>query len=96
LGFFGKERTKAIDNFKSFHEIFSNEGCLDIEGRKKLADNDAIEINKKVCNVTHCIDLQTLEKDTKSKYLRLLKKEGLSTRQIARLTGISRVVVLKA
>ena len=96
LGLFGKERTKAIDNFKSFNEIFSNEGCLDIEERKKLADNEAIEIIKKVCNVPHCIDLQTIEKETKSKYLRLLKKEGLSTRQIARLTGISRVLVLKA
>jgi len=96
MGFFGEERISAIDNFKAFHETLSNEGCLDIKERKKVADNDAIEIIKRICNVPHCIDLQTTEIEKKRKYLRLLKKEGLSTRQIARLTGISRVIILKA
>lgn len=32
----------------------------------------------------------------RNKYLKELKEEGLSTRQISRLTGISRGIVLKS
>lgn len=42
------------------------------------------------------MDLQKLELEKRNKYLKILKEEGLSTRQISRLTGISRNVVLKA
>jgi putative transposase len=96
LGLFGKERTKAIESFRSYHKTLSNEVCLDIEERKKITDKEATDIIKKVCSVSHCIDIQEIEIERKNKYLKLLKKKGLSTRQISRLTGISRGIVLKA
>jgi lambda repressor-like predicted transcriptional regulator len=44
----------------------------------------------------NCGDLVDSEKDEHEKILALLKKEGLSIRQISRLTGINRGIVLRA
>lgn len=40
--------------------------------------------------------LQKMNKEERDEALRLLKDEGLSVRQIERLTGINRGVVLRA
>lgn len=95
LVLFNKERKKAIDSFKEFHKTSNNDVCLDIEERRRLKDNEAIEKIKTICNVAYCTELQKIEKDKRDEYLKILKKEGLSTRQIARLTGISRGIILK-
>jgi hypothetical protein len=68
---------------------------LDIKENRRLTDNEAIKIIKRICNVPHCTEVQILEKDKRNRYLKALKEEGLSTRQIARLTGISRSIILK-
>lgn len=96
LNIFDKDRKKAITMFKDFHEKSSEDKCLDIIENKRLKDEEAIEIIKNTCNIPHCIDLQKLEKDDRDKYLKSIKEKGLSTRQLSRLTGISRGVVLKA
>jgi len=36
LGLFSNERKKAIDSFEAFHEISSNDNCLDIEENRRL------------------------------------------------------------
>jgi len=95
LDLFSKDRNKAIDYFKKFHEINSNDNCLDIEENRRLTDEKAIEIIKKICNVPHCTDVQKMEIGRRNRYLKVLREEGLSTRQIARLTGISRNKILK-
>lgn len=96
LDLFSSDRRKAIEDFKAFHEMSNKDRCLDIEENRRLRDDEAIEIIKKACDVSNCTEIQILEKDKKNSYLKILKEEGLSTRQIARLTGISRGIVLKA
>lgn len=96
LNLFGNDRKKAIDVFKQFHRIENNDMCLDIQDNRSLTDEEAIEIIKKTCNINQCNQIQAAEREQRDKYLRLLKKEGISTRHIARLTGISRGVVQKA
>jgi hypothetical protein len=59
-------------------------------------DADAVELIKEVANIPSCQDLLDAEKDERDRVLTLLKKKGLSVRQIARLTGINRSVGLKA
>jgi len=54
-----------------------------------------LKLLKNVCNVLHCKEVQILERNKRNKYLRIIKENGLSTRQIARLTGISRGTILK-
>lgn len=96
LDLFNKDRNKAKILFEEFHKIESDSQCLDIDESKRIKDSEAIEIIKEVCNITHCTDIQGLHKDERDKYLKLIKEKGLSTRQIARLTGISRHIILKA
>lgn len=95
LDLFSKDRKKAIDSFKAFHEISCDDNCLDIEEKRRIKDDKAIEIIKNICNVSHCAEIQILERNKRNKYLKIIKEEGLSTRQIARLTGISRGIILK-
>ncbi|NTW05961.1 MAG: transposase [Peptococcaceae bacterium] len=96
LNLFGSDIEKAKGDFKTFHEKSSNDNCLDIEESKRLKDEEAILIIKRICKVSHSKDVQILEKEQRAGYIKTLKNEGLSTRQIARLTGISRTIVLKA
>jgi len=90
------DRKKAKESFKEIHKESSKVNCLEIQERRRIKDKEAIEIIKNTCNITHCSDLQNAEKDIRNKYLNKLKEKGLSTRQIARLTGISRHIILKA
>ncbi len=74
----------------------SKEGYLDIQETKRITDKQAIEIIKNICKVNHCLDFQKINPDERDTHIKTLKSIGLSTRQIARLTGISRKVILKA
>ena len=52
---------------------------------------------QRIGNLKNAIDLQQLDCQTRNTYLRMLKqKYNLSIRQIERLTGINRGIVLKA
>jgi REP element-mobilizing transposase RayT len=96
LGLFSRDRKKALESFEAFHRISNDERCLDISENKRLTDKIAIEIIKSKCRVNCCSEIQSMGKNQRDRYLKLLKEEGLSTRQIARLTSISRGIVLKA
>ncbi|AGL01679.1 transposase [Desulfoscipio gibsoniae] len=96
LNMFSNDRSKAIDAFKKFHAVEGQETFLDIDEKKKWKDSDAIELIKSICHVTSCKEVQKLDKKEQSHYFKLLYQEGLSARQIARITGIGRWMVLKA
>lgn len=95
LDLFSKDRKKAVDSFKAFHAISCNDNCLDMEEKRRIKDDKAIEIINNICNISHCTEIQMLERNKRNKYLKIIKEDGLSTRQIARLTGISRGIILK-
>ena len=95
LDLFSGDRNKAVVLFDEFHKIETDVQCLDMDETRRLKDSDAIKIIKDVCNISHCTDLQNFHTSERDKYLSIIKKRGLSTRQIARLTGISRGVILR-
>lgn len=92
---FDDDREKAIGSFTEFHKIISDDTCLDIDESRRIKDAEAIDIIKRICSVSYCTDVQSFEKDKRDSCLKALKDEGLSTRQLARLTGISRGIILK-
>jgi putative transposase len=97
LKMFSDNREKAIINFREFHQITNDDiKCLDLEEKRVPKDDEAVEIIKNICNVSHCTDVQMMENNRRDRCLKTLKEEGLSTRQLARLTGVSRRVILKA
>lgn len=89
-------REKAIAGFIKYQEEEKEDNCLEIEENFRRTDEDAKEIIKKKCKITSSIRLKDFDKEKRDKHIRELRDEGLSTRQIERLTGISRSIILNA
>ena len=70
--------------------------CLEIANTNRLTDEKAIAIIKKKYKMKNVQAIQKLPIEKRNQVLHQLKEEGLSVRQIARLTGINRGVVLNA
>ena len=80
----------GIESFISFHKVPGREGCLDISQRKpRVDDARARAIAKDAFGDTSLGSLKSLPKEERNQALARLKAEGLTTRQIQRLTGIS-------
>ncbi len=62
-----------------------------------LRDEEARVLIQQLTNIRTPLELQTMKKPDRDEMLRKIKQiEGLSTRQIARLTGISQSVIARA
>jgi REP element-mobilizing transposase RayT len=98
LGLFSDDASEARLLFSEF--VVSDTGTPDdVSGmtpRKHIRDQDAIGIIKQHAHVKSCTDLADMDKDERNQVLVHLKSEGLSIRQLARLTGINRGIVLDA
>jgi REP element-mobilizing transposase RayT len=95
LEIFDRDKNKAKTLFEEFHRIEENRECLEIYNKKRFKDKEAKELIIKICNVENCKDLQEFNKNERNNKLNILKEKGLSTRQLSRLTGISRGIILK-
>lgn len=93
LDLFSTNRVKAEELFR----IFTNEGnddrCLDYTERKNLSDGN-VRMFLSNLGVTSVNELQRLEKEQRNDVLReMIRISGASTRQLARITGISKSVI---
>lgn len=82
LGLFDGDRGKALEQFKAFHAVEGEVACLEIDEKKRWKDHEAVELVKTVCQVAHCKEVQTLNKEKQSECLKRLRAEGLSARQV--------------
>lgn len=97
LKMFHDNREKAIQSFVEYNNEVNDYICLDMEEKHQITDEEARKIIKKVCKMQHTGDLQNLEIATRNSYLKELKEQhSLSIRQLERLTGINRGIILKA
>ncbi len=97
LKYFGLEPETARERFSEFCSAANDDRCLEAEIKKHRSDEEARELIRKVCRVESPVDLQGFDKVRRNNYLKELKENHhLSVRQIERLTGINRGVVLKA
>lgn len=96
LSMFSGNKNTALKSFINFNEQITDDSCLDIEKKQTLSDKDAMAIIKRTCKITSPDQWQTIDRNTRDRYLVKLKQEGLSVRQISRVTGLNRGVVLKA
>ena len=90
-------------SFVLFHENEANaKKCLDVElpysrsRTKAMPDTEAREIAARILGTIGLEDLKSLSKHERNDHLHRLKSEGLSIRQIERLTGIGRNIVATA
>ena len=88
---------EIIGGYKEFEELHSSlplQECLEINQlRKRLPDDVAQNIIFEICGCSNSTEFQKLPLKDRNKNILLLKKEGLSIRQINRLTGVSKGVI---
>lgn len=90
LGIIGREQ------FIEFHNQSNDDSCLDMDDESfRLTDDRAKEIIYKLTNCKNIAEFQKLELGQRERFVNELKAEGLSIRQISRLTGLSFGIVRK-
>jgi len=78
------------ESFVAFSKGNYETECLDVmDSGFRINDGDAMAIIRKVSKCSSSAEFQQLEVGRRDFYIRELKAEGLSIRQISRLTGIS-------
>ncbi len=96
LSLFHENREKAKELFTSYMQADETANCLDFAlENKRITDKEAQDLLKEVCGVHSAAEFQIMDKMKRDRNIGLLKKNGLSIRQIARLTGISFAIVRK-
>lgn len=93
LEMFSDVRTQALNQFLEFTNINNEDKCLDNEERKRLLDSDV-----RKCLLQHGISsmstLQHMEKGKRDEIIRAVKSiDGVTIRQLSRLTGLSKSVI---
>ena len=73
----------------------SDRECLNHECRKRLTDEEAKKIIKRIGKVSNCQELQNLERKQRNLVLAKIKEYGFSIRRLERLTGLNRGVILR-
>ncbi len=84
------------EEFIEFNNEKNDDVCLEIEDISfRMSDKDASEIIKKISKCENTTEFQLIEQKQRDKYIKKLKQNGLSIRQISRLTGVSKGIVEK-
>ena len=84
----------GIEDFVIFHAADAND-CGALE-ESKLTDQDVVEKARAVLEGENIYQIKELPKAQRDSLVRKLKSAGFSTRQIERLTGISRSSIGRA
>lgn len=78
------------EDFIRFCNEPNSDKCLEYdESDGRLSDADAIKVIQKISKCRNASEFAKLEVKKRDQYISKLKEEGLSIRQISRLTGIS-------
>ena len=86
-----------LGHFAEYHLEHNIDVCLDVDDNfvARVTDEDAERIIYKISKCASVADFQCLDIKRRDKYLKKFRNEGLSIRQISRLTGISCGIVRK-
>ena len=81
------------EQFIEFNNEENADSCLEMEYSFRLTDEEAKEIIYKISKCKNVANFQSLEKNKRVSYLQKFYLNGLSIRQISRLTGVSKKIV---
>lgn len=87
--------TDGMSGFLEFSAGNEDVECLDISDRNRLSDKDAKELIRNALQIDSGIQIHGMPREQRNAALHLLRERGLSIRQIERLTGVNRGVILK-
>lgn len=87
---------KAFQRFMS-EKSANDTGIIEYDNKVVLTDLEAQVAIRQVANLINTVEMQSMERETRDQYLRKIKEiPGITTRQIARITGISQSVITRA
>jgi putative transposase len=93
LSLFSEDRGTAVGLMARYMNETNNDQCMDVEVRARLSDNDVIEYLRTL-GVTSNSTLQQMSKGERDTVLAMLMKlNGVTVRQVSRITGLSKSVV---
>lgn len=93
---FCEDKDTAIQRFINFNNEKNEDKCLEYQENKRMSDTEAREIIREIIKVKNISEIQRFEKEKRNKVIKRIKEvEGISIRQIARITGLSYNIVLK-
>jgi putative transposase len=93
LSLFSSDRKKAIKLFMEYMQELNDDQCLDDKVKIRIPDSEVREHLQKLGITTSSI-LQHMEKEKRDATLARLKKlNGVTVRQLSRITGISKSVI---
>jgi REP element-mobilizing transposase RayT len=97
LGLFSKQKERAIKALRNFTEEETSDMCLEDLAGTALSDTQARQVIEKVMQMRPVSALLRMTNAERDEVLHQLKRiEGLSIRQISRLTGVSFNIVKRA
>lgn len=97
LKMFALEKEQSMIDFKNFMHEQNDDACIDSIETRRMTDQETRELIKEHANVNSPSELRNLDIMARNQVIRKIKEiEGVSTRQIARLIGISQSIVSKA
>jgi putative transposase len=93
LQMYSENRQMSIKYFKEHTQEINEDQCLEYKEKKKLTDTEIRDEMLKL-GLSSGGELQRLEKDKRNALIKVLKSfEGISMRQLSRITGISKSVI---
>jgi len=95
LALFGNELETGRSKFLEFVNEPRSDKCLDITENVKLTDEEAKEMARNM-GLAACQDLQLIDKGRRDMILKALKANGASIKQLERISGVNRGVILRA
>ena len=96
MGILGDGVKEQKEAFVSYMNEVNTTKSMEYEDRHRMTDDDAKKQIMKIGHIQYCQELHSFEKTSRNIILRKLKDEGLSIRQLERLTGINRGTIQKA
>lgn len=86
---FSMDERTAVSLFDKFSILEENSKCLELEEKTRINDKEAIEIIRKTTGISDLKSIQSYEKEKRNMIIKQIRNNGLSIRQIERVTGIS-------
>ena len=97
LAMFDSVHHKALQAFQKFMEVINSDKCLDDdEVRKHIPDSDVKVLIKSKTGSDNPQALLLLSKVERDSIIRDIREEGISIRQLSRITGLGRRIIEKA
>lgn len=94
LGMFSDDKAKAIELFCKFNYQKNNDMCLEDEDKIRVSDSELKERLAKL-GIMNASEFRQFEKGKRNEFIRKLKSiEEVTTRQLSRVTGISKSVII--